>query len=373
LKERIFFPNLDGLRFLAFLGVFIAHYIQRIPGHETNYLLSVISHTGEMGVNFFFCLSSFLITYLLLKEYNKTGTISIKGFYIRRILRIWPLYYLIVFLGIVILPLFKNYFPIPTERANPLYFIFFIYNFEPVVKGLWDASNIGFVWSIAIEEQFYMIWPLIILFINIRRKYLIFITIIAISMTFRIIYHSNYLVLTYHTLSVFSDMGIGGLIAWLAINKPGLIRKLDNKNVIRGFYLIGLLLFFLRPVILAYPIINIFERLLYSLIFCFFIIEQNFYMNSFYKIGKFTRITDLGKITYGLYMYHMFPVFLVNAIFVHYLGIFTQDHLILSFLLQMVIALAMVITIASLSYNLFEKKFLQLKERYSFFSIKSNS
>ncbi len=373
MKERIFFPNLDGLRFLAFLGVFIAHYVQRVPGYDTNYLLAVISHTGEMGVNFFFCLSSFLITYLLLKEYEKTGTISIKGFYIRRILRIWPLYYFIVILGLVVLPLLKNYFPLPAERANPFYFIFFLYNFEPVVKGLWDASNIGFVWSIAIEEQFYLVWPLIIFFINIKRKYLIFLTIIAISMTFRVIYHSDYLIITYHTLSVFSDMGIGGLIAWLAINKHHLIKKIDHTSIIAAFYLIGLSLFFLRPVILAHPFINIFERLMYSIIFCFIIIEQNFCKNSFYKIGNFRRASDLGKITYGLYMYHMFPVVFVHAIFARYLYIFTQDHLFLSFLIQMIIALAMVIVIANLSYNLFEKKFLQLKERYSFFVIKSNS
>ncbi len=326
-----------------------------------------------MGVNFFFCLSSFLITFLLLKEYDKTGTISIKGFYIRRMLRIWPLYYLIIIGGLVILPLLKNYLPLPPERANPFYYIFFLYNFEPVVRGLDGVSNIGFVWSIAIEEQFYLVWPVIMLFINIRRKYLIFFTIIAISLVFRIIYRSDYIILTYHTLSVFSDMGIGGLIAWLAIRKPNLVMKFDRKSIILGFYVTGLVLFMLRPVILAHPLINIYERLLYSFIFCFFIIEQNFYKNSFYKIGNFRKTSELGKVTYGLYMYHMFPVVFIHALFLRYLDGFTQQHLFFSFLIQMLVALSMVIVIANLSYNLFEKRFLQMKDKYSFFVSKSNT
>src|SRR5690348_9426031 len=96
-KAKIFFPNLDGLRFFSFLVVFLYHGHLSIFSYlkdsqpKTYAAIEFLFQHGNLGVNFFFVLSGFLITYLLIKEKEFTGTIHVQNFYIRRILRIWPL------------------------------------------------------------------------------------------------------------------------------------------------------------------------------------------------------------------------------------------------------------------------------------------
>ena len=99
-KQKIFFPNLDGLRFFSFLAVFILHALVTDSLHirESAWFRQAkqLAH-ADLGVSFFFVLSGFLITYLLLAENKSRGTIDVGAFYIRRVLRIWPLYFLCVF------------------------------------------------------------------------------------------------------------------------------------------------------------------------------------------------------------------------------------------------------------------------------------
>ena len=104
--ERVYFPNLNGLRFIAALMV-IVHHIEQyksIYGLPNNFSSTTIQIFGELGVVLFFVLSGFLITYLLLEEESQTNTIAVRDFYVRRILRIWPLYFLIVILALLVLP-----------------------------------------------------------------------------------------------------------------------------------------------------------------------------------------------------------------------------------------------------------------------------
>ena len=111
--KHVFFDNLDGLRFLSFFYVFIAHsFPTDDPAIYNSLWYRIIKGKmfldGEPGVSFFFVLSGFLITYLLLKEKEFTQKINLKAFYIRRILRIWPLYYFSVFFGFAIFPYLKE-------------------------------------------------------------------------------------------------------------------------------------------------------------------------------------------------------------------------------------------------------------------------
>src|SRR6187399_3026044 len=112
MAKKIFFPNLDGWRFLAFLGVFYYHSfsteLAHIKDDPTYKFLKGTTRGGDLGVDFFFVLSGFLIVYLLINEKQLTGKISVKKFYIRRILRIFPLYYFCVFFGFILFPLFKG-------------------------------------------------------------------------------------------------------------------------------------------------------------------------------------------------------------------------------------------------------------------------
>src|SRR5271157_1881088 len=102
-QEPFYRPELDCLRFFAFLGVFVHHSIPKEPSffraHGLPVILSNFSYAGAFGVDLFFCLSAYLITKLLLREKDLTGHLNVKAFYVRRILRIWPLYFAFVFLS----------------------------------------------------------------------------------------------------------------------------------------------------------------------------------------------------------------------------------------------------------------------------------
>ena len=123
--DRLYFENLDGLRFFCFLSVFLFHSfetenasIQNSPAFYT--LKETLFGNGFLGVNFFFVLSGFLITYLLIKEKKANNKIQFINFWIRRILRIWPLYFACLFYGFVIFPYTKILAGgAPTETADP--------------------------------------------------------------------------------------------------------------------------------------------------------------------------------------------------------------------------------------------------------------
>src|SRR4029079_7687100 len=113
-KTRIFFPNLDGLRFISFFAVFLYHCDLSVFSYlgdsypKTQQALTFLFRHGNLGVNFFFVLSGFLITYLLIKEKELKGNIHVGNFYVRRILRIWPLYYLCLIIGFIAFRMLKQ-------------------------------------------------------------------------------------------------------------------------------------------------------------------------------------------------------------------------------------------------------------------------
>ena len=176
-KDKAYFHNLDSLRTIAALVVILAHCklqvtfsdIEKALGFKLDFLRYLIS--GESAVGFFFVLSGFLITYFLIGEWSIEKKISLKYFYLKRVLRIWPLYYFVCAFGFVIYPVLKDVlFNIDTNiSSNPWMFLFFLSNLDfidIVGKGLVDnvPLMLGVTWSVSIEEQFYLFWPLIFVF-----------------------------------------------------------------------------------------------------------------------------------------------------------------------------------------------------------------
>ena len=152
-------PELDALRFFAFLCVFAFHRMDYVPTNAVRDPWAFrIGTVGAFGVPVFFLLSAFLITELLLRERERTGRVHVKAFYVRRILRIWPLYFA-AFYGLVLL-----------ERVMPgvgardprswLAFTLFSGNWWITFHG-WIAGSADPLWSISVEEQFYLLIPLI--------------------------------------------------------------------------------------------------------------------------------------------------------------------------------------------------------------------
>lgn len=369
-KDKIYFENLDALRFLCFLSVFFFHsfhteysYISESPIYH--FIKKDIFGNGNLGVNFFFVLSGFLITYLLIQEKQLNGQINLLKFWMRRILRIWPLFYFAVFFGFVIFPLLKSAFgQTPNETASIGYYLTFLNNFDFIQHGLPDASILGVLWSVAIEEQFYFVWPIILHLLPIQKYWIAFGGIIFASLLFRAL-NDSYLMHEFHTLSCIGDMATGAMGAWLIStnNKfKSYITKLTSIKI-GVIYLLFIVIFLFRGELLfANYYIRIFERVLIACVIILIILEQSYAKNSLFKLSNFKTISKLGIITYGLYCLHFIGILITTTI----MGkLEFNTHLWQIVLVDTSLALTITIVISKLSYTYCEQPFLRLKEKFA--------
>jgi peptidoglycan/LPS O-acetylase OafA/YrhL len=157
-------PELDGIRGLAILGVLATHSSFYIQITTVTKPLMVLMLFGQWGVDLFFALSGFLITGILLE--TKTATNYLASFYARRVLRIWPVYYsvlLILFSAALVSPWIAAHMPV---RREWLAYLIYLQN----VPQFWangyviSPTMLGHFWSLAVEEQFYFIWPFVVMF-----------------------------------------------------------------------------------------------------------------------------------------------------------------------------------------------------------------
>jgi peptidoglycan/LPS O-acetylase OafA/YrhL len=363
-REKVAFPHLDGLRFFCFLAVFLYHGFHtdsiQTAQSEAYRLVRWLFRHGDLGVNFFFVLSGFLITYLLLVEKRRCGGIHVGYFYIRRVLRIWPLYLACVAFGFLGFPVLKRLAGLePVETANPIMYLLFLGNFDVIRNGLPDAGVLGVLWSVAVEEQFYLVWPLLLAAVPLGREPWILISVLATSITFRSM-QTNPAVLTFHTLGLIGDMAVGGLAAYAAINSKRFVERLARLRpaVIGSLYALAAAVFlldlrFLRP----------FDRFLPALIFVSIILEQNYSRASFFKVGRRPLLTWLGQRTYGMYCLHMIGN--VTAIEMSRLLQLGGDlgHVLVLIPLT---SFSLTILLSEWSYQYFERPFLRLKGRFQF-------
>jgi peptidoglycan/LPS O-acetylase OafA/YrhL len=376
-KPRVFFPNLDGLRFVCFFMVFLFHINKSVTeSYTANNLeipgffkvFSILFQNGNLGVNFFFVLSGFLITFLLIKEKEYTGKIHVGNFYVRRILRIWPLFYLCVFIGFVIFPLVAHLVNMGTaEQARPLYYILFINNFDVIETGHPNSLILGILWSIAIEEQFYLSWPLLLSFLPLRYFKHACIVILTGSLIFRFIHHDQPDVLYFNTFAVIGDMALGGLFAYLTSYPNKFLDYVTNMSrwKIVAIYVIAAGLFLMRRKLFygGFSYSAVPERLIIAIFFGLIIVEQNFSKHSFFKFSRFKLMTKLGIYTYGLYCLHFIGIYAALAIIQQAGG---NQFSLLTNLIMAVLALMITVGLSLLSYHLFEKRFLTLKDRFAF-------
>jgi peptidoglycan/LPS O-acetylase OafA/YrhL len=381
-QQKVFFPNLDGLRFVCFLMVFLFHAYKTIfenlrgkNGAQDKPFYGVsefLFQNGELGVNFFFVLSGFLITFLLIREKEFTGTVHLRNFYIRRILRIWPLFYLCVFIGFIVVPLLKSASGAASnEIANPLYYIFLINNFD-YING-WpsfpDALILIVLWSVAVEEQFYLTWPILLKYIPKKVYPVIFSVIVVLTLVFRSFYTSNtdhdVAVRHFHSFAVIGDMALGGLMAYYCSYQSRFLHFITDMKrwQIWLIYAGAAACVLFRKQLFELPVMMVFERIIIAFFFGFVILEQNYAHRSFYKFSKFKTLSRLGMYTYGLYCLHFFVISIMQSSFWK-LGLGINNAGTAS--LATLVALLVLIGLCILSFNYFEKPFLKLKERFAF-------
>lgn len=369
MNDKVFFKNLDGLRFLCFLSVFFFHSfyteIDSIKSQSAYYFVKKdIFGNGNLGVNFFFVLSGFLITYLLILEKNANGKINLGKFWMRRILRIWPLFYFCVAFGFMIFPYLKQLLgQNSAETANPLYYFTFLNNFDFIRHGA-DASMLSVLWSVAIEEQFYLFWPLILYFIPVRRYWIPFLLIIIGTLVFRTVYY-NEMLHEYHTFSCIGDMTIGAFAAWMYLQQEKFrlwIANVPKLAILCAYLAFAAVFFFRDELVYQHYIIRIAERSCIALLIAFIILEQNFALNSLFKMGNLRWISRMGKITYGLYCLHFIAILIAIKItgFLDFNASLWQVMII-----ETLLALVLSIIIAQVSYRFFETPFLKLKDKFS--------
>ena len=365
-----YFKNLDATRAIAFFVVFAAHgfVFSDADGLNNNLFSSITSYgkLGFLGLEYFFVLSSFLITWIALEEYQFSNKFKLKAFLIRRALRVWPLYFLVVFLaffGEFLLRLIFNYEI--DELPNVLYFISFIVNFYTIENGTHYLFFLVFLWSISIEEQFYIFWAFILKFL-IKYLNLISLIMVVISILFRSYYtilNPSNDMLYFHTCSAIGNFGIGSFLAVSCFRKTKLFNFLKtlNKTQKLTFYTLFIFSIFFYDFIFSKSAFIIFERIFFSIFFGLIIVDQGFNSKITIQLGKSIFLNYLGKISYGLYCYHG----IVITILVFVVDSFSfPNSFFLSLFVYPILILTFTIFIANLSFKYFESKFLKIKKKY---------
>lgn len=371
-EVRVFFPGINALRFFAALGVIITHIelLKSAFGLKNYWNLPVFFDLGSLGVYFFFVLSGFLITFLLLKEKERSGTIKIKEFYMRRILRIWPLYYLICIIGFFILPQFENIQISYLEENFGLHFqanlVLYLVMLPNLAFSMYTAvPHIGQTWSIGVEEQFYIAWPWIIAKSkNVLRTLVVIICSILLIKVITLLLGSSYSVTDWYktlknfvAMSKFECMAIGGIGAYyLHVKKQSMLKLVTHSRLFLISIVLILLLIYFTPEKLQDGI-----HLVYSFLFLGIILKValNKKANNFLENKYFSY---LGKISYGIYMYH-FMIIPFVIISYKYFGLGSNEWIMNAYVYLLSIALT--ILVSGLSYAFFESKFIRLKRNFT--------
>ncbi|TCP39567.1 acyltransferase family protein [Rhodovulum marinum] len=345
------FGSLDGLRFLCITAVLWHH----TPFREEIVQLSILFRRGHVGVDFFFVLSGFLITTLLLREEAAKGRFSLRGFYWRRILRIVPLYFFVISLAAFYAIGIKGY----TEQIEILpYYYLFLSNFL-------SAEHIGFLaptWSLSVEEQYYLIWPTLLLFLPRRWITPVLLALIAVN----VLSAAGFFGLlgigpieTGHLRfaiegATYAPILMGSLVAILLQDRVWFARM----NRVTGFagapwlwFLALLLALAAFPGVLeGWP--NLVVHSLMALMLVSLVVRED---NAMAPILKFRPIERIGQISYGIYLYHLFAAALVTKLAIM-VGWTHWAPVLLGYY-------AMTIVIAEISFRTLEAWFLGLRHK----------
>ena len=363
-SNKVYFPSLNGLRFFAATAV-IFHHIEQFKywrGMESAWGDPFIGALGHKAVSIFFVLSGFLITYLLLVEQQKTNTIHVFKFYQRRILRIWPLYFLIVGLSFWVVPTFFDIslYDVPAETYSWKSLLLLVF-FLPNVLRITVARPLGGnqLWSVGVEEQFYVVWPLLVkAFIKRIPQFLLGFLLLKLLIQGVLTYLSTHqsaalwdkLEMIWSLFQI-EQMTIGGLGAWVLFAERQAI-----KNIIYHPATLLLSLIF-TAIVFTFHIPGFWIHYVEAVAFLILII--NLSTNERYNmLLEKPLLSRLGNFSYGIYMYHTFAILcsftLADAVIENTGGLSYWIVLYVS-------SIGLTILMAGFSYQYFEKPFLKLK------------
>lgn len=349
-----YYPKIDGLRFVAIFLVLFEHFV---------YIPSIHIIAGYYGVDLFFVISGFLITGILIKTPEKPFLENYKSFIVRRILRIFPIYYLTVIVLLIA--------GLPHVQENLIYLLTYTFNYAIVFKHL-PNNPINPFWSLSVEEQFYLFWPLVVLSFKNKLHILLVVSIVVV-----IIGYSQQLLNIipshekYNYFSLFTRMSSLGLgaVAIIAHRLRLLSTRFFTDKTIE--YLILMLIVF--SLVIPYKV----NMQVLGLSSFYLVLKAAFYGFKIDAVNNFLKkswVIYVGSISYGIYLFHLPLSYYVdtnlfkpimNSIDFSHLGklIFLKWY---SVVITFPLYSLLTVCLASLSYRYFEKPFLKLKARFKY-------
>jgi peptidoglycan/LPS O-acetylase OafA/YrhL len=336
----VYRPELDGLRFFAFLAVYFHHSAVTVKASVEGPLGGLVT-AGAFGVDLFFVLSAFLITDLFLKEAAAFGNLNVPAFYVRRILRIWPLYFAFLVVAALV--------PDRPLRGEALaWFALFIGNWYLARHNYPDSIGDP-LWSVSIEEQFYLSWPLLFSVTGARRLVPLSLVLLATATATRAVLVSHDVLhpgIWCNSLARLDPIALGILLAAVQARIPrfgGRVRAAVVAVGIGGLWACGRLNTFRGPgALVMYPGVA-FSCLL-------ILVAVLGWAPGTSRLAK--TIAYLGKISYGLYVFHVLALRLVRRMNPEWPVVFAGG-------------LVLTVAIGVASYELYEKPFLRLKRRFT--------
>jgi peptidoglycan/LPS O-acetylase OafA/YrhL len=376
--NRFYRPELDVVRFLAFLLVFLHHSLPHAGNPRLESVLKVFApvfytfvHACRFGLSLFFTLSAFLICELLLREREAAGTVGVKQFYIRRILRIWPLYYLGLALGVVFafLPGGES-----VAAAKLGWFAIFMGAWYGATQGM--LKNPAFpLWSISVEEQFYLFAPWVIKYFNRKSLYGFCVALIIVANLW--LYYLGKVGISDSCISFNSfvefECFAGGILLCLFLHsRTPSIAGWHRLTLLAGcctFWMIAASGQLYRSA--HHPSDSTGSWILVG---CYALSTLGCVMLLAASLGVTSKLLPgwaiyLGRISFGLYVYHSFAIFIVRDIpihsFLNHANLIYPLYAFLSFVLTVGSPLVLTLLMAALSYRYFETPFLKMKKRHS--------
>jgi len=344
-------PQLDGLRALAILGVLIEHFGIMMPS---------LLRCGPLSVRFFFVLTGYFITLSLWRVQSEIsgsregGLLPLGRYYLARLLRIGPPFYLALLIGAV--------FGIAEVRTNFFWLATFQANNHFAFLGYWPGS-IAHFWSLAVQEQFYLLWPLVVLVLPRRWFIPAMAAFILFGLGFRIFCiatAANTITRWVTLFGCIDSFAVGALIAYL--NESRWLQKIPrlSPSLLLAMPLVAFAAFFLGRALMTLPETNLWLGLTESVdeIFLAWLLTASV-VGIKGRYGSFLSwppLVYLGKISYGIYVYHVFIIILVSPL-LGSLGL-TESH---DSFVRLVILLALTIALSSLSWHYLEQPFLAWK------------
>ena len=343
--------SLDGLRAAAVFIVMLAHIGSPYP------------RSGGLGVDIFFVLSGFLITTIISSELRQWGSISYSDFYIRRILRLAPCLLAVCFCTWMAYYLHGS----PTPDGPVLMSLTYVSNWSRAVYN-YDLGLLNHTWSLAIEEQFYLVWPLVVVALErtsssfVSKAKVLFVCALTVA-TYRF-----FMVETYDVSRIYFglDTHMDGLVMgaslsyfilhcrYAIIPQANLLKFISYVMVPATLVGLAVMIYYITW---TSPYMGYFGFLVAALGAAIVVLDLNLSTFSLLKpIFENRLLAYLGKISYGLYLWHILVYASVNQLFPEYSAFGVKE---------MLIKFSLSIAVASMSYHLFEAKILKLKKYFS--------